>query len=603
MPSSLHESRSMPSSPSTGSVRSRGSLALLAVLVLGLAVTLVAMRLSPTRSTPRSPASMPAGKVTAAPAELVPVGSPPPKQSRRPNIITILADDMRTDDLRWMPDVRRLIADRGLTFRNSFSPYPLCCPARASLMSGQYAHNHHVFSHVPPYGFEAFDDSATLGTSLNAAGYNTIALGKYLNGYGDQRSKVTGKPSFRYVPAGWTEWRAAVTRPPRSGYTSGGTYNYWHTLFNVDGHIDDRHKGQYQTAVLGRMAARMIEKYHRSPKPFFMYFSPVAPHFGSPREADDPRGIINPANGKVEQIKTPARPRWVRGRFDRQIPRASGLPKDGGPSEADVRDKPRPMRDLPELSPQERIAVRTLTRQRAEALYVLDRQVGNLVATLKRTGEYDNTIIMFTSDNGYFLGEHRMRQGKIKPQEPSLRVPFLVSGPGIPHGQRFDPVTTPGVTATILQIAGARPPHPADGVSVVPSFTADRGWRVPVVTEGLETSQVFRNAESHRAPGFTDVRTTIGIRTAQWKLVRYNDGDGELYDLDTDPNELTSRYGDPRYARVQGELQRLWATYKDCRGTSCRAPMPVSLQRDPAQERASTDRQSRGVDARYGYWR
>ena len=186
MPSSLHESRSMPSSPSTGSVRSRGSLALLAVLVLGLAVTLVVMRLSPTSSTPRSPASMPAGKVTAAPAELVPVGSPPPKQSRRPNIITILADDMRTDDLRWMPDVRRLIADRGLTFRNSFSPYPLCCPARASLMSGQYAHNHHVFSHARPYGFQAFDDSYTMATALRDGGYNTGLIGKYLNGYGEK---------------------------------------------------------------------------------------------------------------------------------------------------------------------------------------------------------------------------------------------------------------------------------------------------------------------------------------------------------------------------------------------------------------------------------
>jgi N-acetylglucosamine-6-sulfatase len=576
-------------------------LSLLGLVVVALVVAVVVVTTG--KPAPRTPASMPAGRNTAQPAEIAPAGARAVAQSKRPNIITILADDMRTDDLRWMPTVRRLIAGRGLTFRNSFSPYPLCCPARASLLSGEYAHNHHVFSHVAPYGFGAFDDRSTLGTSLNASGYNTIFLGKYLNGYGVQNSKVTGKPSFRYVPPGWSDWYGAVSRPPNSGYRSGGTYNYWHTLFNVNGHIDDSHKHQYQTDVLGRMARAMVRKYHRSPKPFFMYLSPVAPHFGSPREKDDPRNIVNPATGARELIKTPARPPWVRGRFDKQIPRASGLPKDGGPSERDVSDKPRPMRDLPELSAQERVAVRTLTRQRAESLFVLDAEVKQLIGTLKATGEYANTIIMFTSDNGYFLGEHRMRQGKIKPHEPSLRVPFVMAGTGIPHGTRFDPITTPGVTATVIGLAGARMPHQADGVSVVPSIPGDRGWRVPVVTEGMETSQVFRNAESHRAVGFDDVRTTIGIRTARWKYVRYNDGDGELYDLDRDPNEMTSRFGDPRYAAVQAELQRLWVAYKDCKGPSCRAPMPVDLQRGPAQDQAGTDKQSRGVDARYGYWR
>jgi arylsulfatase A-like enzyme len=601
MPSSTPGPASAPTAAGSGR-RRRLLVSLLGLLVLLLVVG-VAVVLTSRGSSPRPPASMPVGKNTARPSEIAPVGAPAAAQSTRPNIVTILADDMRTDDLRWMPSVRRLIADRGLTFRNSFSPYPLCCPARASLMSGQYAHNHHVYSHVPPYGFGAFDDRRTLGTSLNSAGYNTIFLGKYLNGYGEQDSKVTGRPSFRYVPAGWTDWRAAVSRPPHSGYSSGGSYNYWHTLFNVNGHIDDSHRGQYQTDVLGRMARAMVRKYHRSPKPFYMYLAPVAPHFGSPREKDDPTGVINPATGKVERIKTPARPKWVRGRFDSQIPRASGLPTDGGPSERDVSDKPRPMRDLPELTGQERVAVRTLTRQRAEALFVLDREVKRLVSTLKATGEYANTVIMFTSDNGYFLGEHRMRQGKIKPHEPSLRVPFLVTGPGIPHGTRFDPITTPDLTASILDLADAKPPHPADGISLVPSFAKDRGWRVPVVTEGLETSEVFRNAQSDRAPGFQDVRTTIGIRTARWKLVPYNTGDGELYDLDNDPNELTSHFGDPRYARVQAQLQRLWLAYKDCRGASCRAPMPAALQRGPSRDRVMTDRQSRGVQARYGYWR
>jgi N-acetylglucosamine-6-sulfatase len=578
-------------------------LVLLGVLAMALLLFGVFLTTHNHAGAGRSPRVIPAGHNSAAPADLEPAGAHRARQSKRPNIVLVLTDDMRTDDLRFMPNVRRLIGDRGLNFRNSFSPYPLCCPARASLLSGQYSHNHHVFSTEFPFGFRAFDDRSTLGTSLNKSGYNTLFLGKYLNGYGDQNVKSTGQSSFRYVPPGWTEWYGAPNRPKRSGYPGGGTYNYFHTIFNVNGTIDDTHKGQYQTDVISRMAQRLIRKYHRSPKPFFMYLAPAAPHFGRPVEKDDPVHVKDPATGKREKIKTPARPRWVWGHFDKQIPRASGMPTNGGPSEANVSDKPRPMNHLPELSHQERIAVRELTRQRAEALYVLDLQVKKLVRTLKATHEYKNTVMIFTSDNGYFLGEHRMRQGKIKPHEPSLRVPFLIAGPGIPHGQRFDPVTTPGLTATIVQLAHSTMPHPADGLSVVPSFKGDHGWKVPVVTEALERSRVFRKAKRHPAAGFHDPRTSIGIRTAGWKYVRYDDGDGELYDLDKDPNELSSHFGDPHYAKIQRELARVWREYKDCRGASCRAPLPANLQRGPRADRVDTNKQSLGVEKRYGYFR
>ena len=241
----------------------------------------------------------------------------------------------------------------------------------------------------------------------------------------------------------------------------------------------------------------------------------MAPHFGTPREKGDPVHVKR-GGGGFTRIATPARPRWVRGHFDRQITRASGLPVGGGPSEADVsRQAAADGHASPSSASSERYAERSLTRQRAEALFVLDREVARLVATLKRTGEYKNTVIMFTSDNGYFLGEHRMRQGKIKPHEPSLRVPFVVAGRGVPHGERFDPVTTPGVTATIAQLAGATPrmPYAEDGVSVAPSFKADRGWSVPVVTEGMESGGMFPVLPAAKAAGFHDARNTIGVRT------------------------------------------------------------------------------------------
>jgi N-acetylglucosamine-6-sulfatase len=301
-------------------------------------------------------------------------------------------------------------------------------------------------------------------------------------------------------------------------------------------------------------------------------------------------------------MKTPARPPAVRGIFDDQIRRAAGMPADGGPSERDMSDKPPGMSDKAELSGSEREGVRSLTRQRAETLFAYDEQIGRLIASLRSTGEYENTVMMFTSDNGYFLGEHRVRQGKIRAHEPSLRVPFLVAGPGIPHGQRFDPITTDDVTATILDIARARPPHRPDGVSLVRSFRADRGWRIPVLTEGLEPSGRVRDEARARSLGF-DTRTTIGIRTPRYTYIRYDDGFGELYDLDRDPNQQRSVYGRPRYAAVQRLLHRVWLDSKDCRAASCRTPMPSRLQRAPAANEAGARLQAGGFERRFGFAR
>ena len=191
--------------PTPSRTRLRGPLA------AGLGLALLATGAGCVPASPRVGGG-PAGTNSAAPARLEPKGSPAPAQSRRPNIVTILTDDMRTDDLRWMPHVRHLLADRGLDFRNSFAGFPLCAPSRSSLLTGQNAHNTGVFDVDGPDDYRAFDDRATVATSLNRAGYNTVFLGKYLNGYGTVRSAVTRKNSFRYVPPGWTDWWGSVTR-------------------------------------------------------------------------------------------------------------------------------------------------------------------------------------------------------------------------------------------------------------------------------------------------------------------------------------------------------------------------------------------------------
>jgi N-acetylglucosamine-6-sulfatase len=543
----------------------------------------------------------PTGRNTAAPARLVPAESPAPPQAGRPNIITIVTDDMRTDDLRWMPHVRHLIADQGLDFRNSFATYPLCAPARSTLLTGQLAHNTNVVSVAPPQNYRAFDDRATIGTAMNRAGYNTIFLGKYLNGYGDQRSAVTKKNSFRYVPPGWTDWWGAVNRPEHSGFRGGGTYSYYHVLLNHNGQIDDKHKGTYQTVVEGRLTRRLVQKYHRSPKPFFMYFAPIAPHFGSPNERDDPTQVTWPDTGAPEHFKTPARPGRVRGKFDSRLRRAPGLPVDGGASQRDTSGLPWPLRRLPPIDSAEKSAILSVARQRAEALFVLDTQIGKLITKLKKIGEYRNTVLMLTSDNGYFLGEHRMRQGKIWTHEPSMRVPFVVSGPGIPRGTRYDPISTPDVPATILDLGGAHPPHPAEGSSVRPSFAAGRGWIRPVLAENrVEAVASAAARDSVSRAREKDSLTGSGLRTARWKYIRYLDGDAELYDLARDPNELHNVYGKKRYAGVQAILARVWANRRDCSGARCVRPLPPPLQVGPHALAKLTRAQEKKVRARYG---
>ncbi len=502
----------------------------------------------------------------------------------KPNIIVVMADDMRADDLEFAPNVRNLIGRTGLTFENSFSPFPLCCPARASFLTGQYAHNHKVYWHTAPYGYAAFDDSRTIGTALKAAGYNTAFMGKYLNGYGTDRSRVSGLPSWRYVPRGWTDWYASF-QGSKASRTHGGTYNYWDSPYNINGRVVNKFKGKYQTRVVGDFSVALARKYRASTRPFFMYVSYVAPHMGGPREPDDPRNVRD-NNGNVQDFRTPARPKWVKGAFNKRITRGSGMPKSGGPSEADVSDKPSVMRKQPELNAAERRALTTLTRQRAEAVYVMDKQVGRLVATLKSTGEWANTVIMFTSDNGYFLGEHRQRTGKVRAHEPSLRVPFVITGPGMRQGEkRYDPISTVDVTATVLDLAGAPAPRVADGSSRLTSMTAgDQGWDVPVVTEAIHTQSGLR-----KHPGFDgDARSSIGLRTARYSYTVYKSGEGELYDLVADPAQNENQFDNPAYAEVREQLDAEWWRFKDCAGDQCREQMEPALVATAEQAGAMT---------------
>jgi N-acetylglucosamine-6-sulfatase len=507
----------------------------------------------------------------------------------RPNILVIEADDMRSDELKFMPNVRKLIAARGLTFENSFAPYPLCCPSRASFLTGKYAHNHHVLSHVSPFGFKSFDDHLTLATELQKGGYQTALVGKYLNGYARQHQYGSTKSSLHYVPPGWTQWMAGSDhRFPAGSPYKGGTYNYF-SMTQVDNGKVVPHRGTYSTNLTGGQTRNVLSTFAATQKPWFVWWTPVAPHFGGPHEADDPPPIPR-SDGKPQRFQTPARPGWVKGKFDSVITHALGTP-EFGPAEADMSDKPRYLRYTPEMQPIEKQALTEVSRQRAEAIYVLDQEVGKTIQRLKKTGQYDNTIIVFTSDNGYFLGEHRKRTGKILPHEPSLRVPFLIAGPGIKHGKRYDPITSIDLAPTFASYAGLKGMPDADGISLVPTIEkGDRGWTRPVLTEGMMGGGFPQRVDK---PGFHTALNTRGIRTGRYKYVKYATGEVELYDLKTDPLELESRQDDPAYDGILRKLDALWTRYVDCKQAGCAESMPAEFQVSVAQEKAITDHENK----------
>lgn len=499
----------------------------------------------------------------------------------RPNVLVLMTDDMRADDLQFMPNARALIGDQGVDFANAMAPHPLCCPSRASFFTGLYSHRHEVWSHVEPFGFAALDDSRTLPVWLRQAGYRTLFLGKYLNGYGRQPLR-DGSPSLRYVPPGWTEWRGAVdaveTPEEKDGPLEGSTYRYFDTTLNVDGRLEP-HEGIYQTHLYSRITQEMLRREARQVTPFFAYVSFTAPHTGTPFEADD-TPPIRAADGRRQKLLSPARPDYVRGRFDDEIVRIPG----GRDRPDRVEDKPLHVRMRAPLSAVEEDALLENYRQRAEALSVVDDEIGNIMAVLERTGELDNTYVLLSSDNGFYLGEHRRRQGKTIPYEPAVRVPLLVRGPGIPAGEvRTDPFLTLDMVPTLLEAAGRAVPAGLDGVSLLDvARSGDRGWDRGVL---LDSGPI---AVPRRALTVTDpvrvngrvreTRVSVGVRTARWAYLEHATGERELYDLRRDPFQWVNLVDRPRYAGVVRllavELDRL----RDCAGAECAAPLAPALR-------------------------
>jgi arylsulfatase A-like enzyme len=455
----------------------------------------------------------------------------------RPNIVLILTDDQTPYDLRWMPITRRLLGSAGMTFTHALSPHPLCCPARAELLTGQYAQNNGVQHNGGPYGgFKRLDDSSTIATWLSAAGYRTAFLGKYLNGYEVAPTRQRG----------WDDWDALTA----------GVYSFRDfTLYNDRADQPAVFKDSYLTDVLTERADRTIRDFAATGDPFFVWIGNVAPH----------RALRDP----VQHIWGPPLP----------APRHEGMfpgaqpPSLAKPSfnEVDIADQPA---DLRTRAPADPDAVRYLFRERIRSLQAVDESVASLVATLDDVGELDNTWIFFVSDNGYSLGEHRYEGKNLLTSEP-MAVPLVVRGPGVAPGTwSRRPVTLVDLPVTFAAIAGARPTITVDGSSFLGLLTGHpEPWR------DTQLVQTGSDDATGRAPGWA----WRGVATGRWTYGRQmNTGERQLYDHAADPFELVNLAGHRAYGRVIAELERRAELLRDCSGATCNRRFgPVPRVRTP----------------------
>jgi len=448
----------------------------------------------------------------------------------RPNIVVVMTDDQTLESMRVMASVNALIGRQGVTFVNSFASFPLCCPSRATFLTGQYAHNHRILGNRPPRGgYEKLVPTQvnTLPVWLRTAGYRTVHVGRYLNGYGLARPTE--------IPEGWDEWYAPVDPT---------TFRYYGYQQNENGALVTYGSGvrDYQTDVTTARAVDTIRRLGRAPEPFFLSVAYIAPHNGGPQEPGDPAGVATPV---------PA-PRH-KGRFD-----AEPLPRPPSFNEANILDKPTVVLVRPEIPPEIIAGIESNYRQRLESLLAVDEGVAAIVRALSQAGKLANTLVVFTSDNGFYHGEHRIPIGKVLLYEPASRVPLLMRGPGIPRGVRISQaVMNVDLAATLVQAAGATPTRTLDGTSLLPIVRdRDRYLGRDIL---LETPDYW------------------AIRTPRYVFVVHRQGDRELYDFAVDPEQLTSVHASAAYGDVRTRLAQRLARLRLCAGAACRAGPDLKL--------------------------
>ena len=500
----------------------------------------------------------------------------------RPNILVVMTDDQAAADVARMPNVKRLLAAQGTSFADAIDSFPLCCPARATFITGQYAHNHGVAGNFWPYGWYGMKNRGnTLPAWLQRAGYRTALIGKWLNGYG-------ARDAHGEVPAGFDIWR---------GLLDASAYDYYNFVMNRNGSLKTwgdadfarklvefaqievvrneaglsgvlsrlasffgpapysywgaQDPKDYSPDVTGRITEQLVRSERRSKQPFFIWWAPAAPH----RE-----DVATTLMGRPGRDPRPA-PRYA------ERSSAFTLPRPPSFNERDFEDKPSNMREHARSLTDKQIQQLQLDYEgRMGSLLAVDDHVKRLVRTLRATGQLNNTLIVFLSDNGWLQGQHRIPGDKFLPYEESIRVPLILRGPGIPRGRTVrGQIANIDLAPTLVDVADARAGRTMDGVSLLPTIRDPR--RRP--RRVLEIEALAPLFEGNIPVNGWD-RPYKGVRTDRYTYVLYREtGDEELYDRRTDPHQLNNLAANRAYAAVRAKLVAKLAKLNRCRGRSC----------------------------------
>jgi N-acetylglucosamine-6-sulfatase len=442
------------------------------------------------------------------------------KADQRLNIVVILSDDERSDGTAVMKNVQTLLADHGVTFTDMHVTTSMCGPSRASILTGQYAHHTGVTDNFGPHGYPAFkagEESNDLAVWMHKAGYETALVGKYVNAYTD---------GFVHheVPPGWDDWQV-MDSIPMEAY-----YNY---SINDNGHLEyyGNKPSDYSTTVLTHKAVQFIQGARH---PFFLYFAPVAPHLPAIPDKRD--------QGKLENIAPLHDPAF---------------------NQRNIGKEPWRFWHKDLLSAAAQLFINHVRIRQEESLLALDRSVRSVVEALRARHELNHTVILYTSDNGFLWGEHRLG-GKVWPFEESTHVPLIVRTPWTTLPQRNNqPVLNIDLASTISELAGVKPGLPQDGHSLLPFLHGEQvPWRHAFLEEYLGKDLLRQGGP----PPFT------AVQTKQSLYVDYKNGWRELYNLTKDPWELNNLSGDPRTEPLQDALGRMLRRLYDAPPTPLTSP-------------------------------
>ena len=535
-----------------------------------------------------------------------------------PSFVVIQTDDETLDqlytvfnaggiDVPAMPNTLSMIAGRGITFNRYYVSYPLCCPSRVTLMTGRYAHNTNVRGNVQPNGgYTGFKSRGAfthnIATWLQGAGYRTIHIGKFLNGYGDEPFD-----NGTDVPPGWSAWHT-VEQADTHHYYYGYSLNDNGTIdgpFGDSGSWDTREYGErdyfgcptttiedkpcfYETDVLSRIAWEELNG--TSPEqPFYLQLDYTAPH---------------------GDFRRPAGPEPA----PRHYTLFDGAPfphdREEGFNEGNVNDKPRFIREAPYLSLNDIHTYRVYYQKALASLRAIDDGVKVVLDTLGAQHRLSNTYVIFTSDNGFFYGEHRLTGGKFLAYEPATHLPLLIRGPGIKPGTATGELAAnTDIAPTILELAGVTPDKSVDGTSLVPFFRDPslRTRRGILFESFVQTDDVEANGEPTAQRAVNEVRARRksgtakasivappkdyeGIRLGPYKYIEWPDGEKELYDITKDPNELNNIVRVPNYFPIRAFLHAQLIRLEACVGRTCRETAPPFPLTRKEQQRVTKQR-------------